>query len=378
MKHNTLAYTVLFLLPALAACGQTGLTNPGNTSSASLVSGTIQAMSSDRSSITVAGQSIKLSGLSAASLSRASLSSANLGTQAAPTKKVLVNGKSAGIKALSVGQKVKVYVTAGAATEVDVDLELRGQVGSIDTVAGTLVVAGKTVSVSSGTRFDLGGGDDSATTGTGSLADIKVNDFIEVTGVTNATSGVIAATKIEVRTAKELNDGGEDNHTEFRGAVSGFVTGATSFMLKTVTVNCTGTCVLPTGLKDGDAVEVDGTLSADGLTLTATRISIHGAQGGKGEGHHDGEAAPALGSTVALQDEVRGLNVASSSFNLDGLTVDYTGVTVSGGTLANDVHVKVDGTVDSSNAWLVHATAVAIVVGAPDHGGPDGGEHGLN
>ena len=220
-------------------------------------------------------------------------------------------------------------------------------------------VAGKTITVSSSTRFDVNGNDDSAA-GSGSLASIKVGDFIEVTGATDATSGSIAATKIEVKSDQELNEDGQDKHTEFKGAVSGFIAGATSFKLKSVTVNCTGTCVLPAGLKDGDFVEVDGTLASDG-TLTANRIKLEGAKGGKGEGHHDGEAVPVLGSSVMLQDEIRGLNVASSSFNLDGFTVDYAGVTVSGGTLANDVHVKVDGTVDSSNAWLVHATAVTVV-----------------
>lgn len=85
MKHNTLAYTVLFLLPALAACGQSGLTNTGNTTNASLISGTIQAMGANRSSIPVAGQSIKLSSLSTASLSASSLSA-----KAANPKKIRV------------------------------------------------------------------------------------------------------------------------------------------------------------------------------------------------------------------------------------------------------------------------------------------------
>jgi hypothetical protein len=359
MKH-TLAYTVLFLLPALAACGQTGVTNTGNTSSASLISGTISAMSADRSSITVAGQSIKLSGLSAASVN-------GLSAKAASPKKVRVNGKDSNPKALSVGQKVKVYVSGGEATEVDVDLELRGAVVSIDTAAGTLVVAGKTITVSSSTRFDVNGNDDSAAAGSGSLSSIKVGDFIEVTGATDAGTGNIAATKIEVKSDQELNEDGQDRHTEFKGAVSGFVTGATSFMLKSVTVNCTGTCTLPTGLKDGDFVEVDGTLAADG-TLTASRIKLEGAKGGKGEGHHDGEAAPALGSNVMLQDEIHGLDANASSFKLDGFTVDYKAVTVTG--LANDVHVKVEGTVDASDAWLVHASSVTVVAGGQD------GEHG--
>jgi Domain of unknown function (DUF5666) len=271
MKHNKLAYTVLFLLPALAACGQSNL--PSRT----LVSGTITALTADRSTITVAGQTFKLSGVG------------TLSAQSASAKKIRVNGKDSNPKALSVGQKVKVSVTAGEATDVDVDLELRGAVVSIDTAAGTLVVAGKTVSVSSSTRFDVNGSDDSAAAGSGSLASIKVGDFVEVTGATDAVTGNIAATKLEVKSAQELAEDGEDDHTEFKGTVSGFVAGTTSFKLKNVTVNCTGTCVLPAGFKDGDFIEVDGKLAADG-SLTASRVKLEDSDdddNGKGEGGKD-------------------------------------------------------------------------------------------
>jgi Domain of unknown function (DUF5666) len=255
MKHTKLAYTVLFLLPALAACGQSNLP------SSSLVSGTITALTADRSSITVAGQTFKL------------LSVGTLSAQSAGAKKVRVNGKDSNPKALSVGQKVKVSVTAGEATDIDVDLELRGAVVSIDTAAGTLVVAGKTITVSAATRFDVNGNDDSAAAGSGSLASIKVGDYIEVTGTTDAVSGNIAATKLEVKSAQELAEDGEDDHTEFKGTVSGFVAGTTSFKLKTVTVNCTGTCVLPAGFKNGDFIEVDGMFAADG-SLSASRVKL--------------------------------------------------------------------------------------------------------
>jgi Domain of unknown function (DUF5666) len=363
MKHIKLGFVAL-VLPTLAACGQPGLIANKTVSPANLVSGTITAMNASRSTMTVAGQNIALSGLSASS-------AGTLGTQAYyGSKKVKVNGKSASLKALAVGQKVKVFVADGAATEIDVDLELRGQVSSVDP-AGSLVVAGKTVLVTSSTRFDLAGQDDSAASGTGSLSDIHVNDFVEVTGTTDATSGEITASKIEIKSQSELTDDGEDNHTEFRGAISGLT--GTSFQLGAVTVNCEAPCTLPANLKDGDVVEVDGALAMDG-TLAATRVQLKSGKG-QGEGNHEGDSSAVLGSSVVLQDEVRKLDTSKSSFSLDGFSVDYSGVTVSGGTLANSSQVKVLGTVDSSDASLVHATEVTVVAGE-DHGGDHGGKGG--
>ena len=175
---------------------------------------------------------------------------------------------------------------------------------------------------------------------------------------------------VSVRTALELLSAAFTVHSGF--AEARIVAGATTFKLKAVTVNCIGGCVLPSGLKDGDLVEVDGTLAADG-SLSATRIRLEGAQGGKGEGHHDGEGTPALGSSVMLQDEIHALDATAMTFKLDGATIDYKGVMVSG-TLANDAHVKVEGTVDATDAWLIHATAVTVVAGGADDGHHGGGK----
>jgi Domain of unknown function (DUF5666) len=360
MKNHPLAFTAVFLFLVLAACGQTGPNSTGNTAGSSLVSGTIQAINANRSSMTVAGQSIKLSGLSSASLGGS-------GTQAVKGK-VWVNGKDSSSKALSVGQKVKVFVASGEATEVDVDLELRGTVESVDLIANSLVVAGKTITVSGSTRFDIGGNDDSASSGSGSLESIKVGDFIEVTGTTDATTGHIAASKLEVKSDQELGEDGQDKHTEFKGMVSGFTAGATSFTLQSVTVDCTAPCTLPATLKDGDFVEVDGTFAADG-TLRAMRVKLEGFNSGKGEDHHDGEGRPALGSSVVLQDDIDTLDATALTFKLDGFTVDYAGVTVTG-PLGNDARVKVEGIIDAVDASMVHASSVTVVAAG------EGGEHG--
>jgi Domain of unknown function (DUF5666) len=280
MKYNTLAIAAL-VLPFLAACGQ-----PVASPASNLVSGAITAMASDYSSITVAGQTYQLgsASLSAASLSIKSEGSSGLGKK---VKKFKVNGKDATAKALSVGQKVKIKVEDGEATEIDVDLEVRGAVTAIDTVAGTIVVAGRTVKLPTDARVDLDGDDDTAQKGKGkeALANLKVGDFVEVTGATDV-NGDIVASKVEVKGAKELKDDNEDNHNEFRGRVTGFVAGATTFQLRNITVTCADPCVIPATIKNGVVAHVEGLFTAE-KALNASSVKL--LEGKSAEDQHDGK-----------------------------------------------------------------------------------------
>jgi Domain of unknown function (DUF5666) len=288
MKYNTLAIAAL-VLPFLAACGQP-VTGP----SSNVVSGAITAMASDYSSITVAGQTLKLS---SASLSAASMSAkADAPATGAPAKKakhVRVNGKEATEKALSVGQKVDVVVDAnGEASEVNVDLEVRGAVTAIDTAAGTIVVSGRTVKLPTTARVDLEADEDTAEKGKGkeALANLKVGDFVEVTGATDANGDVIAS-KVEVKGAKELKDDNEDDHSEFRGKVSGFVAGTNTFTMRGIVVTCDAPCAIPATLADGVVAEAEGAFTADTKTLAATSVKL--LEGKSAEGQHDGKPADA-------------------------------------------------------------------------------------
>ncbi len=283
MKYNNLAIAAL-VLPFLAACGQ-----PVAGPSSSVISGAITAMTSDYSSITVLGatgsQTFKLGGLSAASLSIKS-DAPGASASGKKAKKFKVNGKDATAKALSVGQKVKIKVEDGEASEIDVDLEVRGAVTAIDTVAGTIVVAGRTVKLPTGARVDLDGDDDTAEEGKGkeALANLKVGDFVEVTGVTDA-NGDIVASKVEVKGQKELEDDHEDNHNEFRGKVSGFLAGATTFQLRNITVTCVAPCVIPETIKDGVVAHVEGKFTAE-KALNASSVKL--LEGKSAEDQHDG------------------------------------------------------------------------------------------
>jgi hypothetical protein len=278
MKYHTLAIAA-FVLPFLAACGQTNLAIPNN----ALVTGAITALSSDYSSLTVNGQTYQLG---STSLSGASLSIKSEGSSKKP-KKFKVNGKDATAKALSVGQKVKIKVEDGEASEIEVDLEVRGAITAVDTAAGTIVIAGRMVKLPTGARVDLDGDDDTAEHGKGkeALVNLRVGDFVEVTGATDVNGDVVAS-KVEVKGDKERNDDHEDNHNEFRGRVTGFVAGSTRFMLRNITVTCADPCVIPATIKDGVVAHVEGLFTAE-KALNASSIKL--LEGKSAEDQHNGK-----------------------------------------------------------------------------------------
>jgi cytoskeletal protein CcmA (bactofilin family) len=328
---------------SLSACN----TTPTATG-AQLVSGPITALSA--SSLTVSGKTFSLNSAAAKSRSKS------------PTN-VSINGDAAKPGALSVGQHVTVKADGSDATDVDIDLELKGTITGVDVAGGTIDIAGQIVIVSSLTRIDLGNDEDTAPSTLHTISDLKAGDFVEVTGTTDPVTGNITASKIEVKTDKEIGEDGDHKDNHIKGTVSGLT--ATSFALGTITVNCTAPCTLPTGLKNGDTVHVKGTLDATGLILTATKVHIDG------EFHKH----PLPGSSVVLDRKIQQLDETTKTFKLCYLTVDYSAATVTG-TLAAKARVKVEGVVDATDATLVHATTVTVL--AADEPNDDGshGDHG--
>ncbi len=320
---------------SLSACN----TTPATSSSAQLVSGPISALSA--SSLTVSGKTFSLN----------------------TAKSISINGETAKSGALSVGQHVTVKADGSNATDIDIELELKGTITTVDVVGGTIDIAGQIVIVSSLTRIDLGNDDDTAPSTPHTIADLKSGDFVEVTGTTDPVTGNITASKIEVKTDKEIGEDGDHKDNHMKGKVSGLT--ATSFTLGTITVNCVAPCTLPAGLKDGDTVHVKGMLDATGLILTATKVHIDG------EFHKH----PLPGSSVVLDRKIKQLDEVARTFKLCYLIVDYKAAIVTG-TLTDKSRVKVEGVVDATDATLVHATTVTVL--AADEPNDDGshGDHG--
>jgi hypothetical protein len=340
------------ILVATVAIGAVGCNQtPTTIVPTQTIAGKITAMSSDRSNITVAGQNLKL-------VSAAPALQSTTQSRAYWRGHVKVNNSSASVNALSVGQSVTVTTSGDEATEVNVKLEVKGAISSIDTANKTLMVAGKTILVDANTRFDLDSDDDHASSSVHTLADLKPNDFVEVTGSTDAATGNVLASKIEVKSVGELNEDGEDSDTELKGTVAGLSTD--TFTLGPVTVHCVSPCALPTGLKNGDMVEAEGMLT--GLSLEAKKVKFE----------DELEDHPAAGSSIVLNEDMNHLNATSKTFDLSRYTVDYATATVTG-TLADKAVVKVEGKVDASNTKLVHATTVTVLANGGNGGGGSGG-----
>ena len=104
-------------------------------------------------------------------------------------------------------------------------------------------------------------------------AGILVGARVEVKG--KAVSGVVIATRVNVETEHDREAAGFELH----GAISALDATAKTFVLRGITVSFASTTIefrkgTVTDLANGKKIEVKGVRSADGSTLTATRISF--------------------------------------------------------------------------------------------------------
>ncbi|MDH4105196.1 MAG: DUF5666 domain-containing protein [Gammaproteobacteria bacterium] len=241
---------------------------------------------------------------------------------------------------LRVGQVVRVEGTietdgvTGTATRIVFDDEVEGPVQSIDLAGASLVVLGRTVTVSARTSFD-------DRISPRSLEGLTVGDRVEVSGLV-ATSGVVDATRIERKTAA--------GDFEVKGTVAGLDTGQKRFTLGLQVVSY-ATAQL-TGFASGqpaagDRVEVFGSLDGSGA-LVATRVEKDdgGAAGGADErGDYEGLITNFVSATDFAVAGQRITTTASTSYE--------------GGTAANlaaDVAVEVEGRFNASG--VIVATKV--------------------
>lgn len=246
------------------------------------------------------------------------------------------------------------------ATVVDVDLVLRGPVTSVNQAAGSLVVDVQTVLVTTSTRIDLGANEDSEATTGHTLADVVAflsanpGAVAEVTGTRNADN-TVTATNLELKTATEIDEDGEANQNfEVEGPVKDLDTVAQTFTVGGLIVDYSAT-TLPEGVSNGTEVKAEGMLKAgDPQVMVASSVRL--------ADNVDTVDLPPLGSSVTLEDEVKKLDLVAKTFALDGFTIDFAAASVTG-SLVGEVQVTVIGTVDASDARLVHAATVAVGIG---------------
>lgn len=227
--------------------------------------------------------------------------------------------------------------TSGTADSVSFDDNVEGPVSSVDSVSGSFIVLGQTVTTSPSTSFD-----DSCPATLDGLLGVAA---VEVSGPV-MSDGTIAATRVECKTvAGEL---------EVTGVVSGHDAGAMTFQINALVVDYSSASIqdFPTAgiINDGDPVEAKGNALGGAGELTATSVEYKGADFADDEGDH----AEVEGFITRF--------VSATDFDVSGIPVTTTGSTVFEGGAAGDLglNLKVEVEGDFNAAGTLQATKVEI------------------
>lgn len=247
---------------------------------------------------------------------------------------------------------------SGTATSVVCDDNLEGPVTDVSTVTdGIIMVMGQTVQVDATTPTVFGG--------FSALDQLVVDNIVEIHGFVDAGTGIIQATRIELKTATFTPGVTE---VEVKGTMVNF-NGNDLFEIGGLTIQTTAATEIDVtgGLANGRFVEVEGTLNASRDTLTATKVE-------------DEQDNPVAGGDSGIEVEVEGL---ISNFNdigdfkVSGVQVDGSNAEIEGGSavnLANSVKVEVEGVLNDTGALVAEMIEIkplsdvrieANVVGAP-------------
>ena len=241
------------------------------------------------------------------------------------------------------GRSLRVHWTSSdngvtfRADDVSYSGTVRGPIASINAAANSFVVLGQTVLVDAGTSFDPG-------ITPADLSGLAVADNVEVSGLIDA-AGVIRATRVE-RKAGAVT-------LKVRGTASAVT--ATTFSINAQVVNY-GSAMLegfPGGqITAGDFVEAKGDSlnGSDQLVATEVELEDEGLPGGD-----EGDEAEVEGYVTAF--------TSASSFSVSGVPVSKpVGVVVTGGSVALNVKVEVEGAFNASGVLV--ATSIEVKTGS--------------
>jgi Domain of unknown function (DUF5666) len=182
-----------------------------------------------------------------------------------------------------------------------------------------------------------------ATFSGGTAADLQNNAYVEIHGT--VSNNVVSASTVAFTSE---TDGSVDDLT---GVVSGYTYPTQPF---SITLDNRGTTVqailaaapfyiggTSADLSDGKYVTVDASL-VNGQWVVNTVTFLLGTPPAA-------SGSPASGNGAEIEGILGNLNLGTSTFTLNGVTVDFSGAALSGGgTLANGVNVQVYGTLSGS------------------------------
>lgn len=310
------------LLLGLTACGGggTSATTPTETTASLISQGTVSGFGS------VYVNGVKLDDSSAPSLAYAADGTATA-------------------QALRLGHQVRVeHNASGKASRVVIDAAVIGSVSSIDTTAGTLVVAAQTVKVNTDSAAGL------VTVfagGYSALADVAANDLVNVHGtpVYNSTTAKyeVQATRIEKRTAMA--------DVRVTGKLSALDTAAKTFNLNGLTVSYGTATLRPASavLANDQNVIVWSQTYTNGTALAASGVRVFNT------------TATDLPATTTARLSGVVSNATSTGFEVAGVkitTQTSTTITPTGASVANAAYVGVTGVVQTDGSVLANAIQV--------------------
>src|SRR5262249_7243549 len=221
------------------------------------------------------------------------------------------------------------------ATRVVFRKNVEGLIDRIDLVnnTNTLVVLGQTVLVDSLTVIE-----DRAQSSSIAFSALAAGQFVEVSGLIEA-NGTILATRIERKTGFVAGV----TEVEVRGTLSSLDANARTFVLGALTVNFS-TATVAGSLSNGVFVQVRGTQTAPGSSVTATRVTVED---------------PTVGGAAGTKIEIEGFVTAFTSatvFSVNGQAVTTTAQTVfeNGAVtdLAQNVRLEVEGQLDANHTLV--------------------------
>jgi len=244
--------------------------------------------------------------------------------------------------ALKIGHQVEATLSDGRLTKVLVRATVMGPVQSIDLAASSFKVVGQTVKVL------IGGDRQTMFEGVAGLADLKIDDWVEVHGRIDADKNIVA-TRVEVKSATGTIA------VRAGGIVKEHNAAAKTFKLGELTVNYANATIKPDGavIANDVLVFVFSDALPVGNTLTAKAVRV-------------------VNPTIEGRRFVIGGLVTDfksiSDFRVTGIKVDASAAEIKNGTAAdikNMVLVRVEGTLSgSSGALVLKATRVWIIPAA--------------
>lgn len=246
--------------------------------------------------------------------------------------KALKVGMVVAIQGSSVTAATTVNGTATAtATKISCDSEWQGPVSNIG--ASSFDMLGLTVDVLASTVFD------GVVT---QLSGLTTSHFVEIHGYVDQTTGHLQATYVEASTTQPLQ-------YKLSGVVNNFNAISRTFKLGTTTqassqISWDGNTTVPSSWSDGVFVRVKMT-----PLLLATQIRLQTSPLTQLNGS-DGRDAEIHGLISAYQ--------SNANFTVNGLSINASTASITGGTLAVGVTVEIQGSI---NNGVLAATKVEIL-----------------